>query len=719
MKLFFTQYVAIVCAILSLITTACGRQSIITPTFTATIAPTFTETPTPSPTLTPIPTPTSVSLIVNGQSFPFSNTELGITNTTNIRQISELGFGDPLFMTYSPDDSLLALVTAGGWIRIFSVRDKAEIQRIDSNLPLNLEALNWGNKCNACAGLGISPDNKLIAAASVDGTVGVWEISSGVRSFLFPSKQFDEPWRNIYHQIYLTFISNSMIGLAHDGIVRALYNLDKRIVTEPGYPHLAWAWGHVSSNNLHYTVGLLYGSIVNNHTTDWQTWEQTRLKASSSNPVSLSPDGNFVLVQSLQVWNIPEASVFTLTAPIRIGPLERISSYYGLFSDKSDILVAHIGYGNTNLQYVFDPPTMAVIEVWDTNLAKQLFTLQLPRPKNNAFALSHSGTSFAYIDPSQTIIILDPKTGKEQITIDLGDTCLNSSTIITPDGSRFINYFGNIIHICDSKTGDLLNSITVPTMLIMDIAISPDSKLLASSGYSNRRLENLSNIYDTNVYIWEIASGSLVQTMKGHTGNVSSVAFSNTGDILAGGGGTNPAKICIERGTEGKVIFWSVTDGSIIGKTQSLPGGVSSFTFMEDDNSYVLGVDGCSKAGVWEGSINKGLILQNLDSQGGSVKYNSHDGIVLVDNGSTKGYDQNTGELLYLISAAHNIALNSDNTIIVGMAEEGKIGFWNARNGNLLYSLSVKHNYENFLFSPDRKYILGLGIEGTTLWTIK
>lgn len=66
---------------------------------------------------------------------------------------------------------------------------------------------------------------------------------------------------------------------------------------------------------------------------------------------------------------------------------------------------------------------------------------------------------------------------------------------------------------------------------ILDMAFSPDNKLLATAGY------------DRLIKIWDVGTGKLLRTLKDHSDSVYSIAFHPSGKLLASGGADRAVKV--------------------------------------------------------------------------------------------------------------------------------------------------------------------------------
>ncbi|HEY9812269.1 MAG TPA: hypothetical protein V6D31_01840, partial [Candidatus Sericytochromatia bacterium] len=140
--------------------------------------------------------------------------------------------------------------------------------------------------------------------------------------------------------------------------------------------------------------------------------------------------------------------------------------------------------------------------------------------------------------------------------------CPAECSAVSSDGTLLAFGWKEDVYLWDLCTGQLLWQLKGHTDKVINVAISADGRLLASSGY------------DETTRLWDIVSGREVQQLIGYDSGVYNFAFSPDGKLVAS---------FIEDGNPGKTVqLWDVTTGMEVQELYGHERFVDSVAFSPD-----------------------------------------------------------------------------------------------------------------------------------------
>jgi eukaryotic-like serine/threonine-protein kinase len=189
-------------------------------------------------------------------------------------------------------------------------------------------------------------------------------------------------------------------------------------------------------------------------------------------------------------------------------------------------------------RYLVTGKVNGAVQVWDAGSGREVGTLGSHDREIRGVAISRDGRHLASASAEGTVKLWDAtRLGEKQearLTLRARVPGMTLTLTFSPEGRRLATVSEeNTVKIWDVEKGGELQTLRGHSGEPYTVAFSPDEngRWLASAGE------------DSTVKVWDSHTGRLVRTFRGHTGLVSSVAFSPDGRYLISGSRDKTVKV--------------------------------------------------------------------------------------------------------------------------------------------------------------------------------
>ena len=419
-------------------------------------------------------------------------------------------------IAFSPDGSLLATTGSDRTVRLW-----------DGASGRQVHALRGHRK--PVLGVAFSPDGSLLATSSADGTVRIWDVAQGTQHFVLRGPSGEE----FFNDSGLTpAFSPDGSKVASGGWRNTpIWDLatGKISMVLPDHLEAAAVAFSPDGKRVATAVGL-----------DVQTWDvQTRKPKRLTTlfgpgdvlGIAYSPDGRRIATGGddgiAQVWNAATGESVVRLAGSSIGgggggaPAGIIAGVDQVaFTPDGDRLLT----GDTG----GDDGTARLWDIGPTG-GRDWLTVPGPANRQGGVTFSPDGTSFAVPGDVSGVTIRDVETGAKIITLKGSDARIRRMAF-SPDGTRLAGSAGsrkedttpanNTVPIWDVTTGELVTTLRGHTDQVTAVAFSPDGRRLATGSG------------DETIRLWDALSGTELRTVDTGTAAAFALAFSPDGRWL-------------------------------------------------------------------------------------------------------------------------------------------------------------------------------------------
>lgn len=536
-------------------------------------------------------------------------------------------------VAFSPDGTLIASASSDTTVRLWNVATRRPVATLRGHT-------------GPVTSVAFSADGLRLATASADGTVRLWDA--------------------VAHRITATLTGHRgavrSVAFAPDGRSLASGGVDRtvRLWNLPDATARAVLTGH--GDTVMDVVFSPDGATVASAGADrtvrlWSTAgeRQTAVLADHTDQVlgvAFSPDGRTLVSggadRTVRLWDLPGGTV----RAVLTGHGDDVNGV--AFSRSGDTVISASGDGT--------------VKLWDPVTRKVVTTLSGHTDYVQAVAAG-PGEQLATGGFDQSVVLWDP--GRSALAARPFAESWQSA--FAPDGRLLAAAEADgTVRIWDTARRRLVNTLTGHDGSVFAVVFSPDGRLVASAGA------------DRTVRLWEAATGKPVATLNGHGGSVFGLAFAPDGRELA------------SASADRTVALWDVATGRREAVLEGHQDFVNAVVFSPDGRTLATGSDDLTVR-LWDARDPGHPERAVLRGHTGSVR-----GIAFAPDGRTLASGGNDGTVRLWNTArrtaagtlaGHNgsvraVAFSPDGAVLASSGSDQTVKLWDPAADRQIATLS-------------------------------
>jgi WD40 repeat protein/serine/threonine protein kinase len=577
--------------------------------------------------------------------------------------------------------------------------------------------------------LAFSPDGGWIAAASNDGTVSLWDATSGRELRTLRGHE------GVVEDIAIDHGGRRLASAGEDKTVRIWDTVtgdQLRVLRGHSEPVTGVAWCPVRDE----VVSVAYcprehverGAEIK----QWDATTGQEVRALYNGPgwnstrVTYSPDGrHFGTISdwgaNIRVWDATDGHAVAVRGTdaggflaIAVDPRGDRVALAGkrdgaviVWNPATNGMIYCRGHDGPAYSVAFSPDGQRLasagedgtLRLWNPGTGGALVTLRGHTSSVLAAAFSPDGRSLVSAGGDATIKAWDLTAPRGVLPLKLGGWGFRVR--FTSDGRRIaVARYGAVVFL-DSATDEQVSLIPFPRG-ITGLALSPDGQQVVMCAESS----DFAAVFDAT-------TGRRLATLKGHEGVVRDVAFRPDGGRIA------------SAGDDGTIRLWDAATGELVRVLRGHAGGVFSMAFLPAGGELAsIGRDSIVR--IWDEATGKEIRVFTGTVQHRSIL--SGDGLAFdrggrrlaatSDDGRAIVWDLATGAEVFTLRGhtrgVHGVAFSPDGRRIATAAQDHTIKLWDAATGEEMLTLrGHSGGVLGFAFSPDGRRIVSTGMDGT------